>query len=31
MDTEMSYEHYPDAVKRGILMDNGLCPAIPLL
>lgn len=31
MDAAMSYEQYLAEVKKGILMDNGLCPVTPLL
>lgn len=31
MDANMSYDQYLDEVKKGILMDNGLCPVTPLL
>lgn len=27
----MTYEQYLSEVKKGILMDNGLCPVTPLL
>lgn len=31
MNAAMSYEQYLTEVKKGILMDNGLCPVTPLL
>lgn len=31
MDASMSYEQYLNEVRKGILMDNGLCPVTPLL
>lgn len=31
MNAPMSYEQYLAEVKKGILMDNGLCPVTPLL
>lgn len=31
MDAAMSYEQYLEDVKKGILMDNGMCPVTPLL
>lgn len=31
MDASMSYGQYLEEVKKGILMDNGICPVTPLL
>lgn len=31
MDASMSYGQYLAEVKKGILMDNGMCPVTPLL
>ena len=31
MNSSMTYEQYLSELRKGILMDNGLCPVTPLL